>query len=847
MVQPTFDVSLRLPDLWQQEAVRALQRGEDVIVDAPTGSGKTYIFELLVKSGLLRGQAVYTVPTRALANDKMLEWRQAGWNVGICTGDVSHNLSAPVVVATLETQKRRLLAGDGPALLVVDEYQMLGDHARGVNYEVALALAPASTRLLLLSGSVANPESVAEWLRGCGRHVQLVRTRHRPVPLQEVNLDALPDEGLPENLRSGWPRLIGRALQAGLGPILVFAPRRQAAEDLAKALAAQLPPEQPLTLSGEQARLADDDLARLLRARIGLHHSGLGYRQRAGLIEPLAKMGQLRVVVATTGLAAGVNFSLRSVLLTDRDYRHGPQQRLLRADELLQMFGRAGRRGLDDLGHILYVSGKPRLPEARPLQLPRENPLDWPAFLSVLAQEGGHGAEGILREFAARLFTEHRTRLGLDSEPAPAPSVSRKVVVLPAPSPARPAQPAPKIVEILAGNGCWERRKGPVPAPASKLLRHRQGAWLPALSCPDFLEGIPVGVICLLQTKPEKVYGRDFHAATLEETSGPARSELLVSKPLRHMLRGHHERTGRAPFWNRPTCSLEFLERKVGPMMAEMTGGGVIHDIVLRDRQVRIRLSYASALFSSDKDSAGNFLHSPPERTVEVEGPVGFRELLDGPAAPLPGEALTTVSTVAAWRQLGLVDASLSPTRRGLLVSFFQHGEGLAIAAALEDERYPVEEVIEDLANLRSGPRFSAFEDNHSRLGLACRAAYGHATHSGYLLKGVPPAYGPGAAEILFDKRRRTDAAYRRRLVSEHIGPGDIERLRLEWRSLLQQIALAPDLPWERWRELQALASRHVSQDGTVAQGLDNLPPLTAAQRVPFVPSHGKNDQWQTA
>src|SRR3954469_10020082 len=107
-----LEVNLVVPDLWQQEAVRALQAGRDVIVQAPTGSGKTYIFELLYPS--LKGQAIFTVSTRALANDKLSEWRAKGWDVGIATGDLAMNLDAKVVVATLETQRTRFLRGDGP-------------------------------------------------------------------------------------------------------------------------------------------------------------------------------------------------------------------------------------------------------------------------------------------------------------------------------------------------------------------------------------------------------------------------------------------------------------------------------------------------------------------------------------------------------------------------------------------------------------------------------------------------------------------------------------------------------------------------------------------------------------
>ena len=144
-IQPASDeapramVSLIIPDKWQQDAVNFLRGGCDVVLHAPTGAGKTYVFELLYDS--LRGQAVYTVPTRALANDKLAEWRGRGWDVGISTGDVVDNLNARVIVATLETQKNRILQGHGPKLLVIDEYQLMADSVRGVNYELAIDMA----------------------------------------------------------------------------------------------------------------------------------------------------------------------------------------------------------------------------------------------------------------------------------------------------------------------------------------------------------------------------------------------------------------------------------------------------------------------------------------------------------------------------------------------------------------------------------------------------------------------------------------------------------------------------------------------------------------------------------
>src|SRR5688500_20201141 len=93
-----------IPDVWQQQAIGALREGKDVVVHAPTGAGKTLIFEAWSNQGKNRGQAIYTVPTRALANDKLAEWRARDWNVGIATGDLCENLEASAHVATHQRQ-----------------------------------------------------------------------------------------------------------------------------------------------------------------------------------------------------------------------------------------------------------------------------------------------------------------------------------------------------------------------------------------------------------------------------------------------------------------------------------------------------------------------------------------------------------------------------------------------------------------------------------------------------------------------------------------------------------------------------------------------------------------------
>lgn len=167
------------------------------------------------------------------------------------------------------------------------------------------------------------------------------------------------------------------------------------------------------------------------------------------------------------------------------------------------------------------------------------------------------------------------------------------------------------------------------------------------------------------------------------------------------------------------------------------------------------------------------------------------------------------------------------PTRRGKVVSCFSSGYGLAIAAALEDERYPLTELIYDLANLDAGFRFCG-DDNRwgGKLAMASQRVFGLQTIPGYLENGVPPKYGAGAEQVV-------EAAHKNPLtkhawVTDLLGAGDIDRMIIEWRSLLRQVCHAPDIEWPRWRELQALARAILRE--TESPTIANLPPLPYQQ-----------------
>ncbi|MEO5717459.1 MAG: DEAD/DEAH box helicase, partial [Chthoniobacterales bacterium] len=785
------------PDLWQQDAVRALQAGQDVVVHAPTGAGKTYIFELLYPS--LKGQAVFTVPTRALANDKLAEWRARGWDVGIATGDLALNLEAKVVVATLETQRSRFLRREGPRLLVVDEYQLIADSVRGVHYELSLALAPPGTQLLLLSGSVNNPQDVVEWLRRIGRDAVLVRHDQRAVPQHEVDLRNLPDVGFLQ-IREFWPRMIAKALHGGLAPVLVFAPRRNATEEMAQAIASAVPVRDPLPLSPQQEALAGKRLTKMLRSRVAYHHSGLSYAVRAGLIEPLAKAGQLNVVVATMGLAAGINFSMRSVLITDTRYLSGNFERQVEPDELLQMFGRAGRRGLDDTGFVLFTPDQPRLSYARPRQLKRATQVDWPSLISVMrgAAERGEPPFAAAVEVSRSLFSAQHVPLGVEHSLATGPKPCGLWVD------AERARFARRpMIEMLNSREEWEARGEKVEASLGEALLRENERWIPALRLPKTLDRFKLGNLCRLPER--KIYGRELPLAT----AIPEQPDLQLVKPMRKILQAK-------------SFPEEELRARVQEALPQWSGGGMVAEFVRRGDLLSVRIDFSLVPVEAVRDSLGAAIVEPPERS----------------ALPLPCRGCTelehdqTVEIVAspafAWRRLGLVDGDGKPTRRGVVFGFFQGGEGLALAAALEEETYPIDDLVFDLANIRAGPRFAG-EDAPlgGRLGALCQRVYERADHPGYLEMGVPVHYGSGASEII--REIVTNPTGRYKITSESLRHGDVERALMEWRSLIRHIAGAPDLEWERWRALKAAAESLLGR--TASPAFFDFPPLLAAQQ----------------
>lgn len=829
---------LKLPDPWQHQAVSLLRTGTDVVVSAPTGAGKTYIFELLHQGRHLQGQAIYTVPTRALANDKYAEWKEARWNVGIATGDIAENVDAPVVVATLETQIERLVRGEGPGMLVIDEYQMIADAARGANYEAAIALAPADTRLLLLSGSVANPEDIAAWMQRLGRKAEVVATKERPVPLEEAPVETLPQR-MARSFDHYWPKFAAAVMLADLAPLLIFAPRRKEAESIARRLANDLPQGDPLELTHEQRAVCGKDLSTLIERRIAFHHSGLSYAARAGVIEPLAKAGQLRVVVATMGLAAGINFSVRSVHVAGTTFHDGTGEHKLAPDELLQMYGRAGRRGLDDRGHVITSRDSPSMFDARPARLHRSSLLAWPIFLRVMkfAASQDESAFAAAERFAESLFAKVPPLLGLEiQEPAEPPKTHEAKALFGLEATEK---------QVMSSTGEWERRHSHAlqRVPLSRVWITGTQHLGPALGIPSFAARFAHGIgrVGKIRREKDTLYGVEISLGTpVDEPPGHVRP----TKAVRRLLKLPRQAQ---------TIALEEITVLHAHELAAailQNGEDVVPEVQphfigteAKENLVFARFDLSPIEVMAYEDSHERLLFAPLERSVVVRHETGVHtqhstaETNGSAAHPAPptGRQPRIGSPIHAWRTLGLIDAAGVPTRRGEIFSFFQHGEGLAIVAALEDESYPADDLVNHLANLRSGSKFDLpLACGSERLAGVCRGTYGFVNHYGYLENGLPTDYGEGAAELL-DALLHPDRPGSHDLRAG-IAEGDISRAYVEWLSLLRHITHAPDHPWRRWTALKEAAKQTLKHHTKTLRHFFHLdlPPLTNKQR------HGK-------
>jgi superfamily II RNA helicase len=337
----------------QEDAILALFEGHNVIVNTPTGSGKSLVASALHFMSLARGRrSVYTCPIKALVNEKwMALCRELGpTNVGLSTGDATVNRGAPVLCCTAEILANiALREGKDAAVddVVMDEFHWYADRNRGVAWQVPLLTLPQA-RFLLMSATLGDVTFFEEALTGRnGRPTVTVKSIERPVPLDHTYSE-IPLAQAVEKLAS-----------EDKAPIYVVHFTQKDAADSAQAFTS-------LKLSTRQeknevaAAIAGfrftspygPNLRKWLRQGIGVHHAGLLPKYRV-LVEQLAQQGLLKVICGTDTLGVGINVPIRTVLFSRLCKFDGHKTAVLSARDFHQIAGRAGRKGFDEEGFVV--------------------------------------------------------------------------------------------------------------------------------------------------------------------------------------------------------------------------------------------------------------------------------------------------------------------------------------------------------------------------------------------------------------------------------------------------------------------------------------------------------------
>ncbi|MEM8620282.1 MAG: DUF3516 domain-containing protein [Actinomycetota bacterium] len=336
----------------QEEAIFEIALGNHVIVNTPTGSGKSLVATAAHFLALADGRrSIYTAPIKALVSEKFFALcREFGSEqVGMVTGDAAVNPDAPIICCTQEILANRALIDGRRAdvdVAIIDEFHFYGDPQRGWAWQVPLLELPL-TQFVLMSATLGNVEFFRRDLHArTDREVSLVRSATRPVPLDF------------EYRNSTTHRSVEQLLEAGKAPVyLVHFTQREATEAAQNYIALD-----PLT-KDEKAVVKEalggfrfdspigKDLRRFITAGIGVHHAGLLPKYRL-LVEQLAQRGLLKIICGTDTLGVGVNVPIRSVLFTKLCKYDGNSVRLLTNREFAQIAGRAGRKGFDDRGDV---------------------------------------------------------------------------------------------------------------------------------------------------------------------------------------------------------------------------------------------------------------------------------------------------------------------------------------------------------------------------------------------------------------------------------------------------------------------------------------------------------------
>ena len=409
-------------DDFQKEACDYISDGKSVVVCAPTGAGKTVIAQHAIHCALRDGKRVfYTTPLKALSNQKFSDFSEqyGSDKVGLLTGDTSFNRDAQIVVMTTEVFRNMLYGTNFGSVkdnlkevryVILDEVHYMNDEQRGTVWEESIIYCPTNVQIIALSATVANADKLTDWINTVHSKTELVNTDFRPVPLRFYYFDSsqphtiLPlltpngtlnhkikpekkqfKRGKPVSKRNTVKDVVRVLHEKDMLPAIYFTfSRKKCDEQMEKCaeLCLVTPKEQE-----EIRQIVDDYIAEnpylyknkhieYLLSGVASHHAGLlpGWKV---LVEKLFQKGLIKVVFATETLAAGINMPARSTVISSISKRTDTGHRTLTPSEFLQMSGRAGRRGMDEIGYVTIVGTAFQTPEeVAELVLSDANPLE---------------------------------------------------------------------------------------------------------------------------------------------------------------------------------------------------------------------------------------------------------------------------------------------------------------------------------------------------------------------------------------------------------------------------------------------------------------------------------------
>ena len=414
-----FDFEL---DDFQKEAIEHIKNGKSVVVCAPTGAGKTCIAQSAIHLALEGGTRIfYTTPLKALSNQKYFDFSQkyGEKNVGLLTGDTTINREAQIVVMTTEVFRNMLYGTTFGTLkdnlkdvryVVLDEVHYMNDEQRGTVWEESIIYCPTNIQIIALSATVQNSQQLTNWINTVHSGTEHVYTDFRPVPLRFYYYDSSkPDTVLPlltpegklnkkikpeskykyfnkKNAVKNPVASITMALkEKNMLPAIYFTFSRKKCDENAKKCATLelLTKEESIKINKlvdeyikENPYLENNPQVELIKKGVASHHAGLlpGWKV---LVERLFQQGLIKMVFATETLAAGINMPARTTVISSISKRTDEGHRMLSANEFLQMSGRAGRRGMDEIGYVVIVGTPFQTPEeVATLATSEANPLE---------------------------------------------------------------------------------------------------------------------------------------------------------------------------------------------------------------------------------------------------------------------------------------------------------------------------------------------------------------------------------------------------------------------------------------------------------------------------------------